>query len=260
MSMRAEFLGAPIDLLTFNETIDRAVEAMKKRVLVQHVAINVAKLVNMRHEPELRRDVSESHIAGVDGMGVVWGARLLGVPVPERVAGIDLMQQLLDVCAAQGFRPYFLGARKEVLERAIAEARRRWPRLEFAGWRDGYFRSDQERAVVEQIRQSGADCLFIGMSTPRKEHFLHQHRDRLGVPFIMGVGGSFDILSGIVARAPTSMQRLGLEWLHRTLQEPRRMWRRYLGTNLTFAGLLASAMCARAVDRGICLLRGGRAS
>jgi N-acetylglucosaminyldiphosphoundecaprenol N-acetyl-beta-D-mannosaminyltransferase len=178
--------------------------------------------------------------------------------VPERVAGIDLMVQLLGVCAQQGYRPYFLGARRDVLDRAIAVARQRWPGLEFAGSRDGYFRSEEEPAVVDEIRRSGADCLFIGMPTPRKERFLHQHRDSLGVPFIMGVGGSFDVLAGLVARAPAAMQRLGLEWLHRTLQEPRRMWRRYLATNIAFAGLLASAVVARALHRNNHQALGGR--
>jgi N-acetylglucosaminyldiphosphoundecaprenol N-acetyl-beta-D-mannosaminyltransferase len=257
--MRAEFLGAPIDLLTLDETIARAVGAMRNRVLVQHVAINVAKVINMRRQPDLRRDVIESHIAGVDGMGVVWGARLVGVQVPERVAGIDLMMHLLEVCSEQGFRPYFLGARPDVLLRAIDEATRRWPGLKFAGWRDGYFQAGEEPAVVEEIRRSGADCLFIGMPTPRKERFLHEHRDHLGVPFIMGVGGSFDVLSGLVARAPVPMQELGLEWLHRTFQEPHRMWRRYFETNLAFAGLLASEICSRAWHGGARKLGGGRA-
>jgi N-acetylglucosaminyldiphosphoundecaprenol N-acetyl-beta-D-mannosaminyltransferase len=243
--MRAQFLGAPIDLLTADETIAHAVAAMRNRVLVQHVAINVAKLVKMRRDPELSRDVVESHIAGIDGMGIVWGARLLGIPVPQRVAGIDLMYDLLAVCAAQGFRPYFLGARQDVLERAIAEAKRRWPGLEMAGLRNGYFSERDEPGIVDAIRQSGADCLFIGMPTPRKERFLHQHRESLGVPFIMGVGGSFDVLAGAVARAPMPMQRAGLEWLHRTFQEPRRMWWRYLATNVTFAALLGSELLSR---------------
>jgi N-acetylglucosaminyldiphosphoundecaprenol N-acetyl-beta-D-mannosaminyltransferase len=256
--MRAEFLGAPLDLLTLEQTVEQAVDAMRRRVLAQHVAINVAKIVKMRNDPELRRDVVESHIAGVDGMGVVWGARLIGVRVPERVAGIDLMYSLLAVCAAEGFRPYVLGARRDVLDRAMAVAKQRWPALEFAGSRDGYFRPDDEPAVVEHIRQSGADCLFIGMPTPRKERFLHQHRDSVGVPFIMGVGGSFDVLAGVVARAPVAMQRIGLEWLHRTLQEPRRMWRRYLATNVAFAGLLASAVVERALHGDARQLAGGK--
>lgn len=248
--MRSEFLGVPIDLLTCRETVALAVDAMRNNDLTQHVAINVAKLVKARTNEELRRDIVESDIVGIDGMGIVWGARLLGVPVPERVAGVDLMEQLLAACAAEGFRPYFLGATKEVLERAVAMARRRWPGLEFAGYRDGYFTPEEEPQVVAEILAAGADCLFIGMPTPRKERFLRRYREVLGIPFIMGVGGSFDVLAAHVRRAPPLMQRAGLEWLYRIYQEPRRMWWRYASTNAVFAGLLVKALVGRAMRRG----------
>jgi N-acetylglucosaminyldiphosphoundecaprenol N-acetyl-beta-D-mannosaminyltransferase len=218
--------------------------------LTQHVAINVAKLVKARHDPELWRDIAESHIVGVDGMGIVWAARALGVPVPERVAGVDLMERLLKICGEEGFRPYFLGASKDVLQRAVANARERWPGLEFAGYRDGYFDTDDERDIVSVIRTSGADCLFIGMPTPRKERFLHSYRDVLDVPFIMGVGGSLDVLAGHVRRAPASMRKSGLEWLYRIYQEPGRMWWRYASTNTRFVGLVTKALIARAVSGG----------
>jgi N-acetylglucosaminyldiphosphoundecaprenol N-acetyl-beta-D-mannosaminyltransferase len=247
--MRAEFLDVPIDLLTFDETVARAIDAMLTRRLTQHVALNVAKLVKMRHDAELRRDVVSSHIVGIDGMGIVWGARALGLRVPERVAGVDLMERLLAVSAVQDFRPYFLGARHDVLNRAIANAVRRWPGLTFAGCRDGYFSETDEAAVVEDIRRSGADCLFIGMPTPRKERFLHRRREALGVPFIMGVGGAFDVLAGHVARAPRNFQLAGLEWLFRIYQEPRRMWWRYASTNLQFAGMIGWALLGRALRR-----------
>lgn len=249
VNMRSEFLGVPIDLLTCGETVARAVNAMRNNKLTQHVAVNVAKLVKARSNDELRRDIAESHIVGIDGMGIVWGARLLGVPVPERVAGIDLMEQLLAACAAEGFRPYFLGAKKDVLERAIAVAQRRWPGLEFAGYRDGYFTPAEEPHVVAEILAAGPDCLFIGMPTPRKERFLHRYRDELGIPFIMGVGGSFDVLAAHVSRAPRLMQRAGLEWAYRIYQEPRRMWWRYASTNAVFAGLLLRALVGRAIRR-----------
>lgn len=244
--MRKEFLGVPIDILTFDETVARAVEAMRTRTLTQHVAINVAKLVKARRNAELKRDIVESHIVGIDGMGIVWGARALGIRVPERVAGIDLMERVLAASAAEGFRPYFLGARQDVLERAVAEAQRRWPNLVFAGYRNGYFNADDEWDIVMAIRESKADCLFIGMPTPRKERFLHSYREALGASFIMGVGGSFDVLAGHVERAPSLMRRAGLEWLYRIYQEPGRMWWRYLSTNAAFAGLLGKALIGRA--------------
>ena len=243
--MRYDLLGVPIDALTFNETVKRALNAMERRELTQHVAINAAKLVNARKNPELMRDIADSHIIGVDGMGIVLSARLLGIKVPERVAGVDLMEKLLELCAQRGLRPYFLGARQEVLEQAMSRAEIRWPGLTFAGSRNGYFRSDEEAGIVRAIHDSGADCLFIGMPTPRKERFLRRYRHELGVPFIMGVGGGIDVLAGHVRRAPPIMQRTGLEWLYRIYQEPGRMWRRYATTNCIFAGLIARALIAR---------------
>jgi N-acetylglucosaminyldiphosphoundecaprenol N-acetyl-beta-D-mannosaminyltransferase len=199
----------------------------------------------MRSDPVLAADVMSSDIVGIDGMGIVFAARCLGIPIQERVAGIDLLIELLSVCAVEGFRPFFLGATNDVVHRAANEAVKRFPSLRFAGARNGYFKPDQETAIVAEIRNSGADCLFIGMPTPRKERFLASHRDSLGVPFIMGVGGSFDVLSGHVNRAPQTMQALGLEWLYRTYQEPRRMWWRYARTNALFGALLIRALIHR---------------
>jgi N-acetylglucosaminyldiphosphoundecaprenol N-acetyl-beta-D-mannosaminyltransferase len=248
-SMRTEFLGVPIDTMTFDETVARAIHAMRSKQLTQHVALNVAKLIKLRHDSELRRDVIESDIVGIDGMGIVWGARALGVPVPERVAGVDLMQRLLAICAEQGFRPYLFGARPDVLKTAIARATQRWPGLVLAGYRDGYDGARDEAAAVAAIRESAADCLFIGMPTPHKERFLHAHRHQLGVPFIMGVGGGIDILAGHTARAPASIQRIGLEWLYRIYQEPGRMWWRYVSTNAAFAAMMGKALVGRALGR-----------
>lgn len=248
--MRQELFGIPIDSLTFEETVSRAVEAMRAKRLTQHVAVNVAKLVKARRDAELRRDIAESHIVGIDGMGIVWAARMLGIAVPERVAGVDLMERLLQICGEQGYRPYFLGARPEVLQRAVDNARKRWPGLAFAGYRDGYFGPEEEADITAAIRDSGADCLFIGMPTPRKERFLHSHRDVLGIPFIMGVGGGIDVLAGHVRRAPAFMQRSSLEWLYRIYQEPGRMWWRYASTNTEFAGLLGKALLMRAISGG----------
>lgn len=235
---RMHFLGAPLDLLDMEETLGLADHAMARRERLQHVVVNVAKLISMRRDPELRRDVVESDVINVDGMGIVWGARLLGLPVPGRVAGIDLMERLLELCARRGYRPYILGARPEVLGQAVARIQERHPTLRLAGWRDGYFKPAEEEDVVEAIRASGADCLFVAISSPTKERFTRRHRDRLDVSFLMGVGGAIDVVAGITRRAPPWMQSAGLEWLFRLGQEPRRMWRRYVTTNGAFAVLL----------------------
>ncbi|PPQ38922.1 N-acetylmannosaminyltransferase [Rhodoblastus acidophilus] len=243
--MRASFLGCPIDLLSMEETVELARRAMRDGRRLQHVALNVAKLVNMRTDPTLAADVVNSDVVGVDGMGILWGARALGLPVKSRVAGVDLLNELLALCAREGFKPYFLGAAPDVVRRAAARAQARHPGLRFAGVRDGYFSREQEAGVVRDIRESGAHCLFIGMPTPRKERFLAAHRDEFGAPFVMGVGGSFDVLAGAVRRAPKAVQRLGLEWLYRVYQEPRRMAWRYARTNALFAGILAQALVRR---------------
>jgi N-acetylglucosaminyldiphosphoundecaprenol N-acetyl-beta-D-mannosaminyltransferase len=238
----ATFCGVPIHLLTMEQTVARVADAMREKHKLLHVALNVAKFVNIQRDEELRADVFGADLVGVDGMGIVLGARLFGVRVPERVAGVDLMQNVLALCAEQGFRPYFLGARPDVLETALAELTRRHPALSVAGSHHGYFKQADEANIVEQIRAARPDCLFVGMPTPRKERFMATHRAALDVPFVMGVGGSIDILAGHVRRAPGVWQRSGLEWLYRVLQEPRRMWWRYLSTNLLYAGILARAL------------------
>jgi N-acetylglucosaminyldiphosphoundecaprenol N-acetyl-beta-D-mannosaminyltransferase len=236
--MRTDLLGCSVDVLTMAETVDLARVAMRDRRRLQHVALNVAKFVNMRSDRILYSDVMGSDVIGIDGMGIVLALRLFGVPVKERVAGVDLFWEVLTVCARDGFRPFLLGATPDVLNRAANVIVAHFPSIQLAGTRDGYFRPDQEAEVVEQIIDSKADCLFIAMPTPRKERFLSAHRDRLGVPFVMGVGGSFDVVAGYVRRAPPIMQSMGLEWLYRVYQEPRRMWWRYVRTNTLFAGML----------------------
>lgn len=247
--MRAELLGIPVDILSIDQTLDAIDSAISSRNGLQHVALNVAKLVSLQSNAELRNDVVSSDIVGIDGMGIVLALRLLGYPDVKRVAGVDLLEHTLQLCARKGYRPYFLGARPEIVARAASNAMARYPGLCFAGWRDGYFTAEEEGEVLEEIRQSGADCLFIGMPTPRKERLLGAWRGRLAVPFIMGVGGSFDVLAGKVDRAPAWMQRNGLEWVYRIYQEPSRMWWRYLKTNTLFAGMLVQLAMARVLKR-----------
>jgi N-acetylglucosaminyldiphosphoundecaprenol N-acetyl-beta-D-mannosaminyltransferase len=243
--VRHDFLGAPVDCLAMAETLSAIDAAMQQRKLLHHVCLNVTKFVAMRSDAELARDVRSSDLVSIDGMGIVWAARLLGIHVPERVAGIDLLENVLALCATKGYRPYFLGAQRTVLNAAVAQIRRRHPSLVFAGSRDGYFAPEQEDALVAAIRQSGADCLFVGMPTPLKERFLFRHRNTLGVPFVMGVGGSFDVLAGHVRRAPRLLQKMGLEWLCRLLQEPRRLGPRHLKANVAFAAILLKALLKR---------------
>ncbi|MBV9537598.1 MAG: WecB/TagA/CpsF family glycosyltransferase [Acidisphaera sp.] len=243
----ADFLGVPVHPLTMSATEELVVSAMRNRQHLHHVALNVAKFVKMRHSDDLRKDVMSADIVGIDGMGILLGARALGVHVPERVTGVDLMENLLARCAEEGFRPFLLGARPEILTRAIDVLQRRLPKLELAGSHHGYFTRDDEAALIREIRDARPDCLFVAMPTPQKERFMARYQAELGVPFVMGVGGGLDVVAGHVQRAPTAWQRSGFEWLFRVVQEPRRMWRRYLTTNAAFAFIMLGALCRRAV-------------
>jgi len=243
--MRVELFGLPVDILTHRETVDRILSAIAQRQRCQHVALNVAKLVNARANAELERDIRDSDIIGIDGAGILLALRLLGHDVPHRVAGIDLFGSLIAECAARGLKPYLLGATPAVLTDAQRALSHLYPNLVFAGSRNGYFGSDEEAAVCEQIRSSAADCLFIAMPTPRKERFMRRHRDALGIPFVMGIGGTLDVIAGRVRRAPLALQRAGLEWAYRMVQEPLRLGGRYLHTNAVFAALLAGHLLGR---------------
>ena len=244
-SRRLEFLGAPLHALTMDETLALADEAMARHRPLHHVVINVAKLINMRDNDELREDVATADIINVDGYGVMWGGRLCGLNIPERVAGIDVMTNVIGLCEARGYKPYLLGAEQHVLDAVQARLGREHPDLIIAGAQDGYFKPENGAAIVEAINASGADCLFVAMPTPRKERFLKQYRAMLKPSFVMGVGGSFDVYGGKVARAPLIVQTAGLEWLFRVAQEPKRLWRRYYDTNTAYAMLLWREFWAR---------------
>ncbi|MEZ5815883.1 MAG: WecB/TagA/CpsF family glycosyltransferase [Hyphomicrobiaceae bacterium] len=239
MIQRNFFFAVPLDKIDLADAVELGRRAMRERRRLQIGDVNVAKLVDMQSNTDLRKCLEQSDLICADGMGVVLGCRLLGVPVGQRVAGIDLMSALIEVCAQEGFRPYFLGAKQTVVEDMVARLSKQHPSLEIAGWRNGYFTSDDEDQIVAEIRASGADCVFVGISSPIKERFLNRHRDDLGVPLQMGVGGSFDVLSGHIPRAPVAVQRMGLEWLFRLLQEPRRLARRYYVSNTRYLVLLA---------------------
>jgi N-acetylglucosaminyldiphosphoundecaprenol N-acetyl-beta-D-mannosaminyltransferase len=231
---KIELFGCPVDSLNLDQTIGRIGTIIQKRAPRRHSALNAAKIVRMRKDERLRQIVTASDMVSADGQSVVWASRLLGKPLPERVAGIDLMQKLLRLAQERGYGVYLLGATEEVLLTLRERLMGGYPGLNVVGWRNGYFSGREEESVIEEINAAGADILFVGMSTPKKEYFLGKYQGRLRVPFCMGVGGSFDVLSGKSKRAPQVMRRMGLEWFYRFMQEPARLWKRYLVTNLLF--------------------------
>jgi N-acetylglucosaminyldiphosphoundecaprenol N-acetyl-beta-D-mannosaminyltransferase len=231
-------LGVPLHALTMNEVLARVDEAIARRRQLCIGVVNAAKIVNIWRDPTLRESVLSCDLILADGMSVVWASRLLRRPLPERVAGIDLMLRMLRQGSGRGYRVYCLGATEEVLGKVTARIARDYPNVVIVGRHHGYFGAEDAPAVAARIAAARPDILLVAMTSPKKEQFLARWSDVIGVPVCHGVGGSFEILAGTVQRAPERWQRLGLEWLFRVWQEPRRLWRRYLVTNTVFCGLV----------------------
>ena len=238
---RAWVLDLPVDLLTLEESVDHAERLLATGRPHQHVVVNAAKVVKARTDEVLRESIEQASIVNIDGQAVVWAARFLGVDAPERVAGIDFMDALLARAAERGWSVYFLGATDEVVARTVEVEQERHPGLVVAGWRNGFWNPEDEAAVVAEVAATKPRILLLAMPTPRKERFAAAHLAALGANLVVGVGGSFDVVAGHTSRAPRWMQRAGLEWFHRLLQEPGRMWKRYLVGNTTFLALVLRA-------------------
>ena len=236
---RREMFGLRLDPLTMGQAVARCTDAIEHREQLSIGVVNAAKIVSMRRDAQLRDAVARCGMVVADGQAVVWASGVLRAPLPERVAGVDLFMELLAESARRGYRVYFLGARPDVLARMLEEAGHRFPGLIVAGARDGYYRPGEEAQIAEEIRTSRADILFLGMSSPRKELFMGEWGPATKAHVLHGVGGSFDILAGQTRRAPMWLQTHGLEWLYRAWQEPIRLGRRYLKTNLAFLALVA---------------------
>ncbi|MGH3486763.1 MAG: WecB/TagA/CpsF family glycosyltransferase [Actinopolymorphaceae bacterium] len=237
LSRRTHLCGIPVDALTMEESVATACALIRTGRPHQHVAINAAKVVAARHDPRLRRIIESCAIANADGQSVVWASRLLGSRMPERVTGIDFMLRMWEVAAERGFRVHLLGSEPETVRRTADVARARGVLV--VGARDGYWTPEEEASVVAEVAATRPDLLFVGLPTPRKEEFLHRQLGALGAGLAIGVGGSFDVVAGNVSRAPLWMQRSGLEWLHRMVQEPRRLLGRYVLGNVEFVFLVA---------------------
>lgn len=245
MSERIAMMGCLMDNLTMDETVQKVDSFVRAGTPHQHVVVNVDKLVKASRDPELRRIINECALINVDGMPVVWAARLLGKPLKERVAGVDLFEALMARAATAGWRVFLLGAREEVVAGVKQAYEKKYRGLTVAGYRNGYWKPEEEEAVVEQIAAARADLLFVAISSPKKEQFLGRYQERMKIPFAMGVGGTFDVAVGKVKRAPVWMQKSGLEWFYRFLQEPRRMFRRYFIEDMAFIWLFLKEAARR---------------
>jgi N-acetylglucosaminyldiphosphoundecaprenol N-acetyl-beta-D-mannosaminyltransferase len=239
-SSPGELLGLPFDRLTMPAAVERCMQwCLGPRAPRTVITANAAILCMMRRDPELREACRRGDLILADGMSVVWTSRFARIPLPERVAGADLMARLLEAGAERRLKAFFLGARPEVVAELARRCARDYPGLVVAGFRDGYFGRGEQEGLVEEIRAAAPHMLFVGMPSPFKETWCERHRAALDVPIVMGVGGSFDVLAGYVPRAPRLVQSLGLEWSWRLAMEPRKLWKRYLVTNSEYLWLAA---------------------
>ena len=242
MGSRVDFIGIPLDNLSMSETIDKIENAVVCNEQIHHCVINAGKVVKMKNDKSLHESVINSDIINADGMGIVWAARLLGYKIKERVAGIDLMQNLVNLAQKKNYSCYFLGAKQDVVQKIVDNYTHKYSKEIISGYRNGYFDEEFEIDIIKQINETNTNFLFVAISSPKKEIFINKYKKELkNINLIMGVGGSFDVIAGKVKRAPNLMQNMGLEWLYRFLQEPKRMWRRYLIGNIKFLILIFKA-------------------
>ena len=235
----AEILGTQIENLSQAEVIEIVENAIETKTQIHLEGVNAGKLADMHVDAELRESVLCSNLITADGQSVVWASKFLGNPLKERVAGIDFMSKLVEKAHKKGYKIYLFGAKEAVVKEVVDKYTQQYGPNIIAGYRNGYFNASEEEAIAKNIAESGAHMLFVAITSPIKENFLRKQKELLkNVNLIMGVGGSFDVISGITKRAPIWMQDIGMEWFFRFLQEPRRMWKRYLVGNSKFIYLV----------------------
>lgn len=225
--------------LTMDETIHHIHRAIVNNQQIHYADINAEKVVILQNDKILFDIYESTSIVNIDGQAVFWAAKILKKPIKERVTGVDLMGNLVEFAAKNKYTIYLLGAEESVISK-LAEIYEKKHGFELiVGYRNGYFETKDEQEIIDDINSKKPNILFVGMTSPKKELFLDRNKNNLkNVNFIMGVGGSFDVYAGKVKRAPKWMQKSGLEWFYRVLQEPKRMWKRYLIGNTKFILLL----------------------
>lgn len=221
--MRTDILGVGFDDLTLEEAAAAGASLVEDQGFHYAVTPNPEFLLAARKDQPFRQALLDADLVLADGVGVVYSAKLLGRPLKGRVPGIEFAQALMGWMAKHGKRLFLLGAKPGVAELAAANLRDRYPGLILCGTHDGYFKEDGP--VVQAIRESGADVVFVCLGAPKQEFWMVEHGPATGAHLMVGLGGSLDVFAGVVDRAPEGFQKLGLEWLYRLMKEPKRFGR-----------------------------------
>jgi N-acetylglucosaminyldiphosphoundecaprenol N-acetyl-beta-D-mannosaminyltransferase len=214
--------GVPFSKLNMDDTVDLVTRMIESRQPHQIVTANPIMVMSAIENASFLKLLQEADLVVPDGAGIVWASNYVGNPVAERVAGFDLLHRLMQLGESKGWKVFLVGASPEMIKAAVSKLKAQYPALQLVGYRDGYFHAEDDRTVIENIQQHNPDILLIGRSADKQEPWIAQYKHQLQVPVIMGVGGSFDVLSGKLKRAPRFFRKLRSEWLYRLLQEP---WR-----------------------------------
>lgn len=236
---RITIMGTQIDVLDVAQTIDLVEQYVIQKEPLHLIGVNADKLNEIAKNDRLCGIVNNCGIINADGASVILASKYLKKPLPERVAGIDLMQDLIRLSEEKGYRVYLLGARQEVVEKTAETLRQQHPKLQIVGVRNGYFKQEDWPAVSQELKNAEPDFVFVGITSPLKEYlveFLQADGHRC---VFMGVGGSFDVISGNISRAPKWIQKINMEWMYRLMQEPKRLFKRYFVGNWKFIVAIA---------------------
>lgn len=238
MPERVEVMGAPIDPWDMLQTVEATDRLIAAGAFAHLMGVNADKLLQMRDDPWMDGCVRGCEIVNADGASMVMSAERLGCKLPGRVAGIDLMRELCALAECRGYPVFLLGAKPEVVDKTAEVLKSEFRALDVAGVHDGYFADSEWDAIASEVRASGASMVFVGITSPKKERLIEYFRACGLTGAFVGVGGSFDVVSGNIPRAPQWMQRMNLEWAFRMMQEPGRLFKRYLVGNMRFLRML----------------------
>lgn len=216
-------LGLNIDRVNMDEALAVIDQFIARRQPSHVVTADSSMVVIAKEDPELYAIIERADLVTPDGAGVVWASRLLGQPIRDRVSGVDLVSRICERSVNGGSSVFFLGAAPGIADEAAARLRAKYPGAQIVGTRHGYFSAAEEPAVVEEIRAAAPDVLFVAFGIPKQEKFIDRNKAAMGVPVCIGIGGSFDVHSGRVRRAPVWMQQAGFEWLFRLIQNPSKL-------------------------------------
>ncbi|QAY67736.1 WecB/TagA/CpsF family glycosyltransferase [Paenibacillus protaetiae] len=214
--------GIPFSKMSMEETVDYLTQAIENKETTHVITANPIMVMAAVESPDYYRMMTTAELIVPDGAGVVWAASHVGTPVAERVTGFDLLHNLLQVGERRRWKVYLLGTSQETIEAAAEKLQLQYPQVRIVGWRNGFFGPSEDAEVIQEIRNAAPDLLFVARGAETQEPWISKYKKELQVPLIMGVGGSFDIISGKLKRAPVLFQRLRLEWFYRLLQEPKR--------------------------------------